>query len=631
MSKKILWLVVSCLMALSLVIAACSPAAAPTTPTTPTTPSTPTTPATPTTPVTEQPQKEPTETAKPTPKYGGTITLSGGDPTAGWDPTKAQAIRVGHMQYTSNELLGGDWTKGPQGTGETTWELGFIGDSTLEGPELAESWELPDDTTIIFKLRKGIKYHNKLPVNGREMIAQDVVWNMEMQFNYPTAWQASQYPSAKNAEVTGQVLPGGDPRRPTSFKALDKYTVEVKVPAASQGIMFLEIADNAYVNPPEVWVGANAPGMSDWRKIIGSGAFMLTNYVPGSVLEYTKFQDYFETDPLYPGNKWPYMDGDKLLIIPDASTRQAALRTGKLDMMGGLTPEDGRLMLKQQPKLQYVQRSASSPTMLSGRLDKPNLPFKDIRVRQALNMAVDKEAYLKGYLGGDGVMLGYPYPANKAWAKYYTPLEEMPKTPQLPGSVATVPELFKYDPERARQLLKEAGYPSGFKAKVQMSNAASAVDQMSILKDYLSKVGVDLNLVLMESGAYNAMNAAQTHEETWFGGASGIWAPHEQLTTKAASYSNKAMLNDPYYEEVGRIIARDIIKDPDNYIKTMKAEGVYELESAWAIWMPVGFSYALWWPWVENYYGINWTGWANTVDWYKGIWINQELKKSMGY
>ena len=91
------------------------------------------------------------------------------------------------------------------------------------------------------------------------------------------------------------------------------------------------------------------------------------------------------------------------------------------------------------------------------------------------------------------------------------------------------------------------------------------------------------------------------------------------------------MLNDPYYDQVGLIIARDIIKDPANYIKTMKAEGLYELESAWGLWMPVGFTYALWWPWVENYYGINWTGWANTVDWYKGIWLNTEMKQSMGY
>jgi peptide/nickel transport system substrate-binding protein len=533
--------------------------------------------------------------------------------------------------YTSNELMGGDWKKGPQGTGQTSWELGFIGDSTLEGPELADSWELPDSTTIIYHIHKGARFQNKPPANGREVTAQDVVWNMEMQFNYPTAWQASQYPSAKNAEVTGQVLSGGDPRRPTSFKALDKYTVEVKVPADSQGIMFLEIGDNAYTNPPEVWVGPNAPGMAKWQNVVGSGPFILSNYVPGSIIEYSKSPDYFEEDPLYPGNKWPYINGVKELIIPDVSTRQAAFRTGKLDKLDGQTPEDGKLLLKQQPKLQYVQRSSTSPLILSGRQDKPNLPFKDIRVRQALNMAVDKEIYLKSYLQGEGALLGYPYPKNKAWEKYYTPLEEMPKTPQLPGSIATVPELFKYDPDRARQILKDAGYPNGFKAKVQVQNVQANVDQLSIIKDNLGKIGVELTIVPLEPGVWSSMDAGRTHEEMIYGGATGIWAPHEQLPTKSSSYSNKGMFNDPYYDEVGMIIGRDIVKNPDNFIKTLKAEGVYELESAWGLWMPIGSTYGLWWPWVENYYGINWTGWANTVDWYKGIWINEDLKKSMGY
>jgi hypothetical protein len=63
----------------------------------------------------------------------------------------------------------------------------------------------------------------------------------------------------------------------------------------------------------------------------------------------------------------------------------------------------------------------------------------------------------------------------------------------------------------------------------------------------------------------------------------------------------------------------------------MKAEGVYELESAWGIWMPMQYQWRMYWPWVENYYGINWTGWANISDWYKGIWINTDLKKSLGY
>ena len=124
-----------------------------------------------------------------TPKRGGTMTTALLADWTAWDPTQAQAIRVGHMFFTSNKLIQGDWTKGPQGNGTTTWEWGYVSDDELLTGELAESWETPDPTTIIYHLRKGVKFHNKPPVNGRELTADDVVWNINMQLTYPTAWR----------------------------------------------------------------------------------------------------------------------------------------------------------------------------------------------------------------------------------------------------------------------------------------------------------------------------------------------------------------------------------------------------------------------------------------------------------
>ena len=85
------------------------------------------------------------------------MTAAGADYSA-WDPTMAQAIRCGHMQFTSNELLGGDWAKGPQGTGQTDWQWGWLGDLSLETGELAESWEMPNATTIIYHIRQGARF-----------------------------------------------------------------------------------------------------------------------------------------------------------------------------------------------------------------------------------------------------------------------------------------------------------------------------------------------------------------------------------------------------------------------------------------------------------------------------------------
>jgi peptide/nickel transport system substrate-binding protein len=540
-----------------------------------------------------------------TPKRGGTMTVALPADWAAWDPTKAQAIRVGHMFFTSSKLIQGDWTKGPQGNGQTTWEWGYLGDVGLLSGELAERWETPDANTIIYHIRKGVKFHNKPPVNGREVTAEDVVWNINMQFTYPTAWQAMAYPESSGL-------------RPTSVKALDRYTVEVKTPANSRDLMLLEIGCNMYTNPPEIWT--NGGDMSDWTKVIGSGPWMITNYVAGSEITLSRNPDYFEKDPLHPDQSLPYLDTLKILIIPDLATRLTALRTGKIDWLREQLPDDAKALLGSNKDLQWSRRIGLS-WIASGRMDKANLPFKDIRVRRAMNLAVDKQAILRDYLKGEGVLLGYPYPPTKAYEKYFTSLEQLPADAQ---------ELFTgYNPDKAKQLLADAGFPNGFKTKIQ--GQVAQADEMSMIQSYLAKVGIDMQIQTLDPGQFVAIDAANSHDEMWYGQGRGIWAPNEMLMTKKGMYSNDAIIDDPYYDKVQNVVAEDMVGNPDNYFKTMKEAGVHELQSAWGIFVPVPYQYNLWWPWTQNYYGINWTGWAGVWQWTKYLWLDQNLKKTMGY
>ena len=578
--KKFLWLLASCLMVLSLVVASCGNGA-------------------------EVEEEEEAEGLRPPtePIYGGTLTVSSPWGLSVIDPINTQAIRVGHMQYTSNELIQGDWTKGPQGTGETVWEYGFLGDVSLLTGELAESWELPDDETIIYNLRKGVRYHDRSPANGREVTAEDVAYNIDFQFNNEGCWQNIAYTQ------TGLGL------GPTSIKALDKYTVEVKVPAKSQGIMLLEIGDNLYTNPPECW--EEGDGWQEWNEIVGSGPFIISDYVADSLIHYTKHPNYFESDPLNPGNQWPYLDAVKVLIIPDLSSRLAAFRTGKTDIQGGLSWEDARDMMERCPETQY-SRKLGTPGVAAGRMD--TAPFDDIRVRQAMNLAVNQQEILDDYLSGEGVLLGYPYHPTISYEKYYTPLEEMPEDVKM---------LFTYNPEKAKQLLADAGHPDGFKTHIICPSAS--VDEVSMIKAYLDEVNIDMEIRPVETGAYNSYYWGHTHEQMLWGTAKGCWAPFEMLMTKRGMGENFAIIDDPYFDNVQAVVGTDMVKDPDNYFKTMKEAGVYELSLAWAIFMPNRWIYTMWWPWVQNYYGITWSGWANFGDIYKGIWLDSEMKESMGY
>jgi len=432
MMKKFVWLVVSCLMVLSLIIASCGGGEKE---------------------VVEEEKVDEAETVTVTltktdgttmtrtsekPKYGGSMVTAITADYSQWDPYNTQTINVGHMQFTSNELIGGDWTKGPQGTNETDWAFGWLGDITVCTGELC-TWELPDETTIIWHLKEGVKFQNKEPANGREMTADDIIWNLEYQFNNEGCWQTMEYPP-------------GNELRPTSWEALDRYTVEIDFQSVdAQSLMLPEIGDNFYVSPPEVW--DNGGDMNDWSRAIGSGPWILTDYVSGSYVAYTRNPDYFETDPIYAGcglsYQWPYLDSFKQQIITDASSRIAALRTGQLDFLSDITRDDAALLKRDVEDLQYKQGFVMSPMIAAGKLSTE--PYSDIRVRQAMNMAVNKQEMVDDYYDGEAALVGYPYPPGLSWSKVYTPFEELP---------ADVQELFTYNPEKAKQLLTEAGYPN---------------------------------------------------------------------------------------------------------------------------------------------------------------------------
>ncbi|MFC1949397.1 ABC transporter substrate-binding protein [Chloroflexota bacterium] len=609
MKRKIVWLMVSCMMALSLVMTSCGEAEEEEEAgevggveveggdVTVTTEEGDTTVI-----VVEEEEEEEEVVETGEPEYGGTITVVATSDWTAIDPTKAQAIRVRHMQYTSNELMQGDWTKGPQGSGQTDWMWGFLGDITLEAGELAESWETPDDTTIIYHLNPDAVFQDKPPANGRPVTAEDVVWNIDYQFNYPVCWQGIAYPPGCGLE-------------PTSYTALDAHTVEVKVPAASQDIMLLEIGDNLYTNPPEVWTSGG--DMTDWRDVVGSGPWILTDYVSGSGASFEKNPNYWEYDPNHPGNKVPYADYCEYLVITDLSTRLTALRTGAIDYLTGVLYDDAAQLKESYSDLLYTWR-VTPPWVAAGRMDTP--PFDDIRVRQAMNLAVNQQEILDDYFNGEAALVGYPYHPTKSHEKYYTPLEEMPADVQM---------LYTYDPDRAMELLDEAGLGTGFTTNIICQSVDA--DAVAIIAAYLDAVGITMNIQPVESGAYNSYYWGHTHEQMMYAQAKGCWAPYEMLMTKPGMGENFAIIDDPYFLDVQAVIGSSLVKDPDYYFETLKAAGVYELSLAWGIFTPAPYQYNFWWPWLKGYMGISSSGWANGGDNTKWFWVDQDLKKSMGY
>jgi ABC-type transport system substrate-binding protein len=235
-----------------------------------------------------------------TPKYGGiqTTVITRGDP-GGFDPKVHTSLLLPTLDLTNDELLTGDWTKGPAGTGETDWQYGFLGRADVLTGSLAESWEMPDDETIIFHIRQGVHYWDKAPASGREFTAEDAAWNIREEWLAPSSYLAS----------------GNLPEdHLISAEATDRYTVELKVPPQVQGLHLFLNGERCYMMCPDVTEEFGS--QDDWQNNLGTGPFMITDFVSGSQITYERNPNYWMDDPLHPGNQLPYIEGVQTLFIP---------------------------------------------------------------------------------------------------------------------------------------------------------------------------------------------------------------------------------------------------------------------------------------------------------------------------
>ena len=617
--KKVLWLVVSGLMALSLVMAACGPAATtPTTPTTPTAPTTPTVPTTPTAPVTEQPQQEAMNPASETPKYGGTLLrVLPSDPTS-WGPFPGQGATPQQLQ----ELWAGDWTKGNAGgygTKETDWaqtvdrfdrKFGLIAEKTTWTFDVAK-----DQATIVYTIRQGIHYAlnpaspASILVNGRQLTADDVVFDMQQRISDIGSYVYLTNPELRTANIT----------------KTGPWEVSAKVAASNLLTAINRFGSTSGYYPPEVFQKYNK--MASWRDQVGTAAFMLTEYVPGSLITYTRNPNYWEKDPIGPGkgNQLPYLDKMQNLIIPDASTRIAALRTGRIDTIASMLPTDATPLIKSVPALKVLEKTSvdGRGTPVFPRIDLA--PFSDVRVRRAMVMSIDYNNILANYWGGKGQIITYPFADTNDYHDLYLGIND----PDLPASIK---ELFSYNPDKARQLLKDAGFPNGFKTSILLSTAvASDVDYYSIIKDMWSKIGIDLSFDLADAGSFASRQASRSYVIT-----NGTTAPCATFYLGVAyqgqgGNANLGNLNDPVVNQALVDIRTQALSDLPKAMQMWREKlAKYVVDQAYAIPNVIGYNYNLWWPWLKGYSGEGPVSYAQTI-WPNYVWYDSALKKSMGH
>ena len=594
-------------------IASCAPAATTTTSTTTTAP--PTSSAAPTT-------TKPTTPSGQDPKYGGILRLSlPTDLTQSWDNVvTATAVPNAVYGITNEPIWWGDWTKGPAGgfgTNDTDWGGHFDIWPLMTGRS-AEKWSWKADAdgtgTIVYTVRQGVKFalnpnsEASRLVNGRQMTADDVLFSLKQEATDPRAYIAKANPELNAA----------------TFTKTGPWEVTVKLPVNALVTAIARLGMYGRVEPPEVIQKYGS--MADWHNNVGTGPFMITDFVSGSVATLKKNTNYWGVDPIGPGkgNKLPYVDELRYLVIPDPSTREAAMRTGKIDQMGlsGEQWETADLLKKNVPVLLSAEGTVPHGGEIQLRTDRA--PFNDTRVRQALMMATDFNTIKSSLSGGVGQIETWPFPKVKGYEDLYVNNSD----PDVPQSVR---DLYTYSPDKAKKLLADAGYPNGFKMTALVNAGVTGeIDYYEVLVNMWSKAGVTLNLDVKEAGVVaNIQRQHQQPEATIYGGSpvAIFYAP----ATLYGRSANMSELDDKVIIDGLAKMRIDAITDLRLAMKDMRTLSVYLRGQAYHIPRVKRPPVNLWWPWLKNYSGESFVSYGTVASWSPWVWLDQDLKRSMGY
>ena len=596
MFRRKLWIFTSILMVLVTVLASCgdntptttTPGTTTTVPgtTTPgTTPGT-TTPGT-TTPGTTTPAADPSKT----PIYGGTAVFSAGASPTRWDPGELAHL-AGHTMVQG--LISGDWTKGPQGTKEFPWDQQTIPESFLV-PYLSESIEITGKFTVVHHLRKGITYNSNndaVPGVGREMVADDFVKALV---------RTQAMPKSIIYRATGEA-----DKNYVKARAIDKYTLEITNPTPILNIS--TGSANALAYPPEAV--QKFGNLEDWRNNVGTGPFLVTDFVPDSSISYARNPTYWEVDPLRPQYKMPYVDAMRSIVIVDPATQMAAAQTGKV-LTYGTTRDRGEFLIKNSKQLKYLTRPENYNVVVFLNLKNPL--FQNLQVRRALAIAIDRKSILKDFMQGQGALFAWPL-WSSVGNDVFTPLDQMP---------ADVQELYDFNPTKAKQMLATEGYPAGFKVELLSPQVEAYVDRANIVKTYWDAIGVQTTVNVIESGTFYDRLYGKAYPDA----AIVAWGNSSEVSALGWAWRTGILYNyggvsDPKIDEA--YTASQNETDSVKRRAIYKAIYPYGAQQAWEIALPQMVTYVFYQPYMHGYAG-------EYAAISHHIWIDPVLKAQMGH
>ncbi len=504
----------------------------------------------------------PTATALPPeakPIGGGTLRSYMTQDPPYWDPFMGVSGETSsHINRITAPLLQFHY-----GRGVDRWNF----DISNQG--LAEKWEVSADSlSWTFHIRQGVRWQNKPPVNGREFVAEDVKWSLE--YHMATA---------------------GAPRREQLAAAIesvscpDKYTVVIKTKRPAADLIYLLASPYVPMYAQECLKEFGT--LNTTKAVIGVGPFLLDEITPSVVTKIKKNPTYYRA-----AEGLPYLDGIRYTVIPDASTSLAAFRAEQVDIRG-ISRIDLASVQETNPNI-YCYEGEVSLTQAAICFQTSKLPFSDVRLRQAVSMALNRQEVIDTFYYGYGITQEGPIHGSSPW--YLTPEKQ-----------GECNKYFKYDVEAAKKLVAEAGYPNGLSVSLHVNSGwgATYMEYAEYLVDVLEKIGIKATLKTMDTAAFYATVYSKhdypdlTFLYKWGGAtfAPDSWVVQMYRPGYVSNYSN---VDDPELEKL--LVVQEQELDPVKRQKVLDDIQRYEACAMHYVHWPMAWGVTCQQPWVRDYY-----------------------------
>ena len=549
------------------------------------------------------------------PEYGGVLVYVCGTtpPTGKWWEQGLQDCNLISGVLEKLGIL--NWAK-ERDDDDLYLRAPFVPPGDLRGA-LVKSWEWRDPLTLVLYLRNDVHWQDKPPVNGRGLTAEDVA----TYFRYLIGLDNNESHCRDEPLCAVDIATIDHTENPTVIFEMNQPSL-----FALQAILD---SSQAFIYPPELI--AQYGDSVDWRNLVGTGPFMLTDYDQAtSSITWTRNPDYWGFDEKYSENSLPYVDELSAVIIREEATRLAALRTGRVDYIGpaGGAPirlDTGDSLMKTNPELEFWEVWVRSDHAYGMNVN--NAPFDDIRVRTALQMALDLETINDSLFKGRANWIPHGQTGDSLEG-YYIPFDEWPDA---------VKQGYRHDPTGAEERLDEAGYPRGpdgirFKTILNQPEGI-ALEYAEIAARYWRDVGVDVEIQVVDRVQYFEM-ARESSQQGLFWTTAGA---HYFLEFLATRWDGEASFNPAAVDDSVMNAMIDALRDArrlgevDEYQTLFRTIDMYAIERHWVVWGPDVPIVHVTQPWLKGYNGEYHLGYNNTNALFARLWIDQDLKNEMGY